>query len=312
MGRMNEELRSLCSRLCQKADLEARVTALEGKRKTMASEVKKLARAAKAEQRDITRLERPSFAALVHHLAGDLEARREAERREAGEARIKYEAAARELAEIETQLQDVLAQLAGMEDARERYVWLLEQKHEAIKAAGGADADKIAGKEHTLSFLDSQLSGIREALAAGKTAWSGIESVLSQLDTAALRTVMHPGKGLVNDLAAMSSSLPEAQSAIYALEKHITAFEKKLALTPVRGKLNFRPEEITVRNPGPVTVSPVSGGRIQSGKDKLEALQQRIAQLLEQLRREREQLQKKRQKAEESLEKMIVSMDWRE
>ena len=311
MGRMNEELKSLCSRLCQKADLEATVSTLAAKRKTMVSEVKKLARAAKAEQRDVDRLERPSFAALIHHLAGDLEARREAECREAGEARIKYEAAARELAEIETQLQDATARLAAISTDRERYTFLLEKKRECLKAAGGADADKIAGKERTLSFLDSQLSGIREALSAGKTAWNGVESVLSQLDTAVLRTGMHPGKGLVNDLAAMRDSLPEAQSAIYALEKHITAFEKALALTPVRGKLNFRPEEITVRNPGPVTVSTVSAGRIQSGKDKLEALQQRIAQLLEQLRREREQLQKKRQKTEESLEQLIVSMDWR-
>ena len=85
MGRMNEELRSLCSRLCQKADLEATVSMLEAKRKTLVPEVKKLARAAKAEQRDVTRLERPTVAALVHHLAGDLEEQWETERREAEE-----------------------------------------------------------------------------------------------------------------------------------------------------------------------------------------------------------------------------------
>lgn len=312
MAVLNEELRELYRLVSRKAELEASAASLRKKQQVLAPEVKRMQRAAKAEQRDVTRLERPTVAALVHHLAGDLEERWESERREAGEALTKYEAAARALEETEAELRDTQAQLSGMEEARERYAQLLAQKQAAIKAAGGPDAEKMEGKERTLAFLDSQLRGIREALAAGKAAWNAVESVLSQLDTAALRNGMRPGKGLVNDLVAMSGSLPEAQSAIYSLEQHITAFEKKLAITPVRGKLNFRPEEIEVWKPIPITVSTVSGGQIKSGKDKLEALQQRIALLLEQLRREAEQIRRKQQKTKETLEKMLVSMDWSE
>lgn len=312
MAILNEELRSLHRQLSRKAELTAMVESLNKKRQELAPEVKKLARTAKAEQRDVTRLERPTVAALVHHLAGDLEEQWETERREAEEALAKYEAAARELETVEAQLRDIRAQLSGMEEARERYAQLLAQKQAAIKAAGGPDAEKMEGKERTLAFLDSQLRGIREALAAGKAAWNAVESVLSQMDTAALRTGIRPGKGIVNDLVAMSDSLPETQSAIYSLEKHIIAFEKKLALSPIRGKLNFHPEDIEIWKPSLITSDMVSRDKIKVAKNKLDALQQRIAHLLEQLRRETEQLQRKKQKTQDALEKMTVNMDWSE
>lgn len=234
MASMNEELRSLYSQLCRKADLDATVKALEQKRSVLAPEVKRLARVAKAEQRDVRRLERPSVAALVYHVAGTLDERLDTERSEAADAQMRHAASARELEDIESRLQDAAARLAATESGRERYGELLAQKQAAIKAAGGPDADKIEGKERTLAFLDSQLRGVRDALAAGKAAWNAVQSVLSGLDTAACHTALSRGRGLVNDLTSMSDSLPHAQSAIYSLQKHLTEFENKLGMTPVR------------------------------------------------------------------------------
>ena len=306
----NEELRQLHRLLQRKTELEEMRVTLRKKQSELTSELKERKRSAKAEQRNVDRLERPSVTALVYHATGKLEQQLTSERAEAKAAQEEYEAAVRKMEDIESQLRDAEAQLTALENGQQRYGQLLEQKRNAIKAAGGADADKIRGKEQTLAFLEGQITHLKEAYTAGRVARGALDSVISSLKQADVQNRLARGRGLINDLAAVRDSLPEAQSAILSLNKYVTEFESRLAMTSVRGSLNFHPEELEIWKPSLITSSLATGSKIHLAEEKLILLQQRIDRILEQIRSEIGQINRKQQKNSDSLEKTIVSMDW--
>ena len=240
----NEELRQLHRLLQRKMELEEMRVTLREKQRELTTELKERKRSARAEQRDVDRLERPSITALVYHAVGKLEQQLASERAEAKAAQEEYASAVRKVEDIESQLQDTEVQLAALETGQQRYEQLLEQKGNAIKAAGGVDADKIKGKEQTLAFLEGQITRLKEAYGTGRSARGAVNSVLSSLEHASIQNSLARERGLINDLASLRDSLPEAQSAILSLKEYITGFEAKLAMTSIRGTLNFHPEEL--------------------------------------------------------------------
>lgn len=306
----NEELRQLHRLLQRKTELEEMRVVLREKQRELTTELKERKRSARAEQRDVDRLERPSITALVYHVTGKLEQQLVSERAEAKAAQEEYASAVRKLEDIESRLQDTEMQLTALETGQQRYEQLLEQKRNAIKAVCGADADKIIGKEQTLAFLEGQITHLKEAYATGRTARGAVNSVLSSLEHASIQNGLARGRGLINDLASLRDSLPEAQSAILSLKEYITGFEAKLAMTSIRETLNFHPEELEIWNPSLITSSLATGSKIHLAEEKLASLQQRIDRLLEQIRSEIGQINRKLQKNRDSLEKMIVNMDW--
>ena len=306
----NEELRQLHRLLQRKMELEEMRVVLREKQRELTTELKERKRSARAEQRDVDRLERSSITALVYHATGKLEQQLASERAEAKAAQEEYASAVRKLEDIESRLQDTEMQLTALETGQQRYEQLLEQKRNAIKAVCGADADKIIGKEQTLAFLEGQITRLKEAYGTGRTARGAVNSVLSSLEHASIQNSLARERGLINDLASLSDSLPDAQSAILSLKEYVTGFEAKLAMTSIRGTLNFHPEELEIWKPSLITSSLATGSKIHLAEEKLASLQQRIDRLLEQIRSEIGQINRKLQKNRDSLEKMIVSMDW--
>lgn len=306
----NEELRQLHRLLQRKTELEEMRVTLREKQRELTTELKERKRSARAEQRDVDRLEWPSITALLYHATGKLEQQLASERAEAKAAQEECASAVRKLEDIESRLQDTEVQLAALETGQQRYEQLLEQKRNAIKAVCGADADKIIGKEQTLAFLEGQITRLKEAYGTGRTARGAVNSVLSSLEHASIQNSLARERGLINDLASLSDSLPDAQSAILSLKEYITGFEAKLAMTSIRGTLNFHPEELEIWKPSLITSSLATGSKIHLAEEKLASLQQRIDRLLEQIRSEIGQINRKLQKNRDSLEKMIVSMDW--
>ena len=308
----NEELRQLHHKLRRKPELEDLCVSLREQQSKLTPELKERKRSAKAEQKDVDRLGRPSITAWVYHATGKLEQQLASERAEAKAAQEAYVSAVRKMEDIESQLRDAEAQLTALETGRQRYERLLEQKHNAIKAVRGADADKIKGKEQTLVFLEGQITHLKEAYAAGKVARGALDSVISSLKQADVQNRLACGRGLINDLASLSDSLPEAQSAILSLSADIAEFEAKLAMTSIRSTLHFRPEEVEIWKPALIHSSLATGDKIRLAEEKLVALQQHIDRLLEQIRTQIDQNNRKLQKNRDSLEKIILSMDWPE
>lgn len=306
----NAELKQLHQKLRRKPELEDLCLSLCEQQKNLTAELKERKRSARAEQRDVDRLERPSITALVYHATGKLEHQLTSERAEAKAAQEEYESSVRKLEDIESRLLDTEAELADIRSGQQRYVQLLESKRDAIKSACGTDADKIQGKEQTLTFLEGQIKCLKESYAAGKIARGKVTGVLSSLEQADAQNRLRVGRGLINDLASLRDSLPEAQSAILSLSADIAEFEAKLAMTSIRSTLHFRPEEVEIWKPALIHSSLATGGKIRLAEEKLVALQQRIDRLLEQIRSQIDQNNRKLQKNRDSLEKMILSMDW--
>lgn len=198
-------------------------------RDTFSEQVQELQAVMLDEQADVDRLEGRSLAAFFYNVIGRMDEKLDRERREAYEARVKYDAAARELAEIEAELRRSEAELDALRGCEERYQAALEEKSRAVKAAGGAEAEKLLELERHIAVLDSQKRELDEAVSAGTAALHTAESVLSSLDSAeGWGTWDLFGGGLISDLAK-HSRLDEAQNAIEHLQSQLRRFKTELA-----------------------------------------------------------------------------------
>lgn len=311
MAEKNEELRQLYRQFSKKPELEAMAASLRGRQKELTAQVKQHKRAAKAELRDVKLLERPSVTALLYHVTGKLESRLEAERAEAETAQQEYDAAAEALESITGQIADTEAQLAELDAKHQRFQQLMAQKQSAIRDKNGPDAEKIAGKQRTLTFLDSQLAFLAEAAAAGRIAGNAVSSARSELESASLQTHFAGNRGLLSGTMSLREKLAQVQSLVRSLDAPVSAFEKKLAMTSVRGKLDFSPD-IRITGSGIFDSDIAARDRISQAEDQLNSLQIQITQRLDQIRRETEQAQRKKQKTVDALERMLIGMDWEE
>ena len=202
---------------------------LRRQRETFSAQVRELQDAMRKEQADVDRLEGRSLAAFYYNVIGRMDEKLDRERREAYEARVKYDAAARELAETAEELRRSEAELDALRGCEERYQAALEEKSQAVKAAGGADGEKLLELERHIAMLDSRKRELDEAVSAGTAALHTAENVLSSLDSAeGWGTWDLFGGGLISDLAKYGH-LDEAQNAVEQLQSRLRRFKTELA-----------------------------------------------------------------------------------
>lgn len=202
---------------------------LRRQRESFSARVRELEAVMQDEQADVDRLEGRSLAALFYNVTGRMDEKLDRERREAYEARVKYDAAARELAETEAELRRAEEELTALQGCEERYEAALGEKARAVKAAGGAAAEKLLEVEGRIAVLDGRKRELDEAISAGRLALCTAEEVLSSLDSAeGWGTWDILGGGLISDLAK-HSHLDEAQEAIERLQSQLRRFRTELA-----------------------------------------------------------------------------------
>lgn len=222
MTAYDAQLQQLQEQTARRRKLMSVTRELRCQRDTFSAQVQELQAVMLDEQADVDRLEGRSLAAFFYNVIGRMDEKLDRERREAYEARVKYDAAARELAETE-------AELDALRGCEERYQAALEEKSRAVKAAGGAEAEKLLELERHIAVLDSQKRELDEAVSAGTAALHTAESVLSSLDSAeGWGTWDLFGGGLISDLAK-HSRLDEAQNAIEHLQSQLRRFKTELA-----------------------------------------------------------------------------------
>ena len=199
---------------------------LRRQRETFSAQVRELQAAMREEQADVDRLEGRSLAAFFYNVVGRMDEKLDRERRE---ARVKYDTAARELLETEAELRRSEAELDALQGCEERYQAALEEKSQAVKAAGGADGEKLLELERHIAMLDSRKRELDEAVSAGTGALHTAEHILSSLDSAEGWGAWDLfGGGLISDLAK-HSHLDEAQNAIEQLQSWLRRFKTELA-----------------------------------------------------------------------------------
>ena len=225
----DDRLRQLQEQLVRQGQLEAQRTELRRQRDDLAVHVRELEAAKLSEQADVDKLEGRSLAAFFYNVVGKMDEKLSKEREEAYAARVKYDAAARELDGVENDLRRCETELAGLRDCQRQYDALMKEKTDAIKAAGGENAEEILKLEERIAFLESQKKELQEAVSAGQSALNTAESVLSSLDSAeGWGTWDLFGGGLISDLAK-HSHLDEAQGNIEYLQSQLRRFKTELA-----------------------------------------------------------------------------------
>lgn len=229
MTAYDTQLQQLQEQAARRQRLISVTRELRRQRETFSARVQELETVMRKEQADVDRLEGRSLAAFFCNVLGRMDEKLDQERREAYEARVKYDAAARELAETEQELRRSEEELAALQGCEERYEAALREKARAVKAAGGAAAEKLLELERHIAMLDGRKRELDEAVSAGGAALCTAEEVLSSLDSAeGWGTWDILGGGLISDLAK-HSRLDEAQEAIERLQSQLRRFRTELA-----------------------------------------------------------------------------------
>lgn len=229
MIQYDDQLRDLQQQVARSKQLESMITELRSQRDTLAQSVAELESRKLREQKDVDRLEGRSLAAFFYNVIGKMDEKLDAERREAYAARVKYDAAARELAGVEADLRACESELASLRGCEQRYAAVLQQKADAVKSAGGANAELILQTEEQIVALEVRKKELKEAISAGTAAFRTTEQVMDSLDSAeGWGTWDMFGGGLIADMAK-HSDLDEAQEKVEQLQGQLRKFKTELA-----------------------------------------------------------------------------------
>ena len=229
MSRYDEQLRELQAQCARKKKLEASAEELCSQRDTYTARAQELERIFREEQADVDRREGRSLSAFFYQMIGKMDEKLAQEKQEAYAARVKYDAVARELAGIEADLQRCQEELDGLQDCECRYAALLQEKTQAVKAAGGDAAEQILHLEERTSYLESQERELEEASAAGRDALATADQIADSLSSAeGWGTWDLLGGGMIADLAK-HSHLDDAQASVEYLQSQLRRFKTELA-----------------------------------------------------------------------------------
>ena len=228
---MRDELSLLQAQLTYKKRLEAMLTELRSQREGLQEKVLQLKKIMISEHKDVQRLEGHSLAAFVYYALGKKEEKLDAERREYYAARVRYDAAARELEAIEEDIAATEEDLQDLANCELLYEQKLEEKRQAIAAAGTADAEKLLHQQKCLNALLDEERELEEAIEAGTSTLHTVHEAVNRLkDAESWGTLDLLGGGLLADMAK-HDKLDEAQQSI---EQH---FNTELADIPIRADM---------------------------------------------------------------------------
>lgn len=229
MSGYDEQLRQLQAQCARKKKLEATEAELRAQRDTYTTRARELEQTFREEQEDVDRLEGRSLSAFFYHVIGKKEEKLTQEKQEAYAARVKYDAVARELAGIEEDLHRCQGELDELRNCESRYADLLQEKTQAVKAAGGSTAEQILNLETRAAYLESQERELEEACAAGREALTTTDQIAESLNSAeGWGTWDLFGGGLLSDMAK-HGHLDDAQASVERLQSQLRRFKTELA-----------------------------------------------------------------------------------
>ena len=227
---MADSLFELQQKLALKPSLEAKLRELQNQRREYDREVISLRIAFRKEQEDVEKLEGRSLTNYFFQVVGKLDDKLDQERKEAYAAKVKLDAAERELADIDADLLVLQRQLNDIRISQVQYTDMLERKRATLRASGTETADLIIEIEQRIAAMEAQKREITEAIAAGYSARSTAERILSELKSAdGWNTWDLIGGGGIITHMAKHSHLDEAQDLVSELQSKLRRFKTELA-----------------------------------------------------------------------------------
>lgn len=229
MNSYDEQLSQLREACARKKKLEAVIAELQAQQNDYRAREKELRKSLQKEQADVERLEGRSLSAFFYNVIGKADEKLIAEKQEAYAAQTKYDCVKRELEAIERDLHSFQSEFNAIKDCEARYDAVMQDKIQAVKAAGGNVAEEIFYLEERADYLASQSKELREAVGAGNAALDTADQIADSLHSAeGWGTWDLVGGGLLTDLAK-HSHLDEAQAAVEQLQSELRRFKTELS-----------------------------------------------------------------------------------
>lgn len=223
----DQQLQTLRQQIGQKAHLEAKLEELRNQKKLLTSKVEQLEETKKKEHKDVERLEN-GIVALFYGIMGMQEKQLDKEKQEACTATAKYDVAIRELQTVEEDVRTCKIRLDNLDRCKERYVQVLKEKTEAMKAMGNAETDEILRLEKELAGLEKQKEEIAEAISAGDQALHTARLVLLKLEDAKEWGIWDAINGKTLSALIKYSYLDEAEDLVKTLQMQLRQFATEL------------------------------------------------------------------------------------
>lgn len=243
MNRQTDSLRELQRQVLRKKRLETLEAELSKRKEELEQQAEELREQMQQEQKDVDRLEGRSLSALFSALSGSREEKLEKERAEAYAAAVKYEVAARELDAVNEDQKRCQAELSSLSGCEEQYARALEDRSQAIQAAGGQAAEEIHRCAQQTAFLENQEREILEALEAGKRALEVASQVSDSLNSAENWGIGDLiGGGFLFDFKK-HEYMDEAQDEIEQLQVCLLRFRTELTDISISADMEVRADD---------------------------------------------------------------------
>lgn len=225
---MNQELENLRvgiqkdkKKLSILKDLEKQLMDLERKEADLSWQLKK-------EEEDVEKLNKASITVMFYTILGSKDKQMEKERQEALAVRLKLEETLTEIDAIKNSIYKLRTERMEYSGYGQKYNTLYEQKYNLLKNGGREDAKQIIDIEEAISFCQSNLKEIEEAITVGKRIIDRVLSAESSLSSAEGWGVWDMlGGGLITDMVK-HSHIDDAKSAVSEIQNLLNQFRSEL------------------------------------------------------------------------------------
>lgn len=237
-----QELNGLRARIAQRRENTSVLNELRRQETDQCREVEGRRARLRQEERDVERLERLTFSAVLAALRGNKDEQIDRERAEAYAARLRLREAERQLAEIQADIADRESRIQADAGCEAVYEALLREKEADLRRRDPALAAKLEDLERRELELTARRRELREALDAGEQALLQLDAALESLDSAeGWGTWDLLGGGLMTDVMKYSR-LDEAQARLEDVKSSLRRYQTELADVAREAEFDVRSE----------------------------------------------------------------------
>lgn len=262
------------------------------------------------EQGDVEELERMSLVSFLARIQGDLESRKEEERREAAMAKARYDAAKWDLEDLDRRFREAVREKERLQGLEEQYQALLNEKEEILRSQGGVQSQRLGQLAQEQERTAGELREVQEAIQAGLAAQRALGEMISDLSGAENWGVWDMVGGGIMSTFAKHGCLDDAQDAAYEARRALSRFRTELA--------DVSSDQVPDVELGDFAafadyffdglfVDLFVQSRIREARDQVEAVTQRVERLIALLRDERESLEEKQGQLDWERERLLTA-----
>ena len=226
---INDQMKKSQEGISRLHKIESMLKQLESNREIFEGKVSEQKAIMEKEKFDADKLENTSIVTVFYSILGSLDERAKKERGEALAAKLKYDQTVKELEYVEEQIQELNSEKATYTGCEKEYARLFEVKKDMLVKENGDTAAKILDLTEGLNISGAKLKELREAIAAGNSAITSLESVRDSLESAEGWGEWDLfGGGLITDLVK-HSRIDDANAEVRITQRLLGQFKTELA-----------------------------------------------------------------------------------